>query len=309
MNVLRRPTRWLWSTEVEIIDKVGSFAGLIAFLGTAFLAFLYFSQARDVRRLREWAGRAPERAAQAGQHVSTDPEVVDLETEEEEELPEESIEEQTQEVRVAAPTMPPSPPMPLSLDEVRQRREEARRRWRWLSEPRYAALLIGGVLIFATAAIAAVVVVTGSDSVSVTSSKSFDSHRNATPVEPSEVTVAVLNGTGIPGLAQRVGEDLRAVDFKVRTITNASQQGLKRTSVLYTRGNKMKAKAVAKQLRTGAPRAADPQNATLGAGADVIVTVGSDRASAGSSSSGATSGTTSPSAPQTPTPTVTPPAQ
>ena len=40
-------------------------SGLAAFLGLAVLALLYFSQARDVRRLREWAGRAPERAGAA----------------------------------------------------------------------------------------------------------------------------------------------------------------------------------------------------------------------------------------------------
>ena len=34
---------------------------MAAFLGLAVLALLYFSQARDVRRLRDWAGRAPER--------------------------------------------------------------------------------------------------------------------------------------------------------------------------------------------------------------------------------------------------------
>ncbi len=49
----------------SIIDRVGSFVGFFALLGLAILALLYFSQARDVRRLREWAGRAPERAAEA----------------------------------------------------------------------------------------------------------------------------------------------------------------------------------------------------------------------------------------------------
>src|SRR5207244_3844896 len=41
-----------------------------SFLGLAILTLLYFSQARDVRRLREWAGRAPERASEpsAAQH-------------------------------------------------------------------------------------------------------------------------------------------------------------------------------------------------------------------------------------------------
>src|SRR5687768_3012500 len=47
---------------MEIIEQIGSYAGLAAVVGLAILSALYFSQARDVKRLREWAGRAPERA-------------------------------------------------------------------------------------------------------------------------------------------------------------------------------------------------------------------------------------------------------
>jgi len=46
---------------MEIIQEIGSYAGFAAVLGLAVLSALYFSQARDVKRLREWAGRAPER--------------------------------------------------------------------------------------------------------------------------------------------------------------------------------------------------------------------------------------------------------
>ncbi|MBI4897776.1 MAG: LytR C-terminal domain-containing protein [Actinobacteria bacterium] len=48
----------------DILVNVGSIAGVAAIVGLAVLAMLYFSQARDVRRLREWAGREPERAAE-----------------------------------------------------------------------------------------------------------------------------------------------------------------------------------------------------------------------------------------------------
>src|SRR6188472_4205355 len=43
-------------------EKYGAYAGIAAFLGLAVLSLLYFAQAREVKRLREWAGRAPERA-------------------------------------------------------------------------------------------------------------------------------------------------------------------------------------------------------------------------------------------------------
>ena len=46
----------------EIVQEIGAYAGLASVVGLAVLSVLYFSQARDVRRLREWAGRAPERA-------------------------------------------------------------------------------------------------------------------------------------------------------------------------------------------------------------------------------------------------------
>jgi hypothetical protein len=49
---------------VELIQEIGSYAGFAAVVGLAVLSALYFSQARDVKRLREWAGRAPERAAE-----------------------------------------------------------------------------------------------------------------------------------------------------------------------------------------------------------------------------------------------------
>jgi hypothetical protein len=47
---------------MEIIQEIGSYAGFAAVVGLAVLSALYFSQARDVKRLREWAGRAPERS-------------------------------------------------------------------------------------------------------------------------------------------------------------------------------------------------------------------------------------------------------
>ncbi|HMW46578.1 MAG TPA: hypothetical protein PKD47_11890, partial [Solirubrobacterales bacterium] len=48
----------------DVIQTVGSYAGLVALLAIGVLAFLVFSQARDIRRLREWAGGAPERDAE-----------------------------------------------------------------------------------------------------------------------------------------------------------------------------------------------------------------------------------------------------
>ena len=54
----------------DLIDRIGPYLGIAAFLGLAILAFLIIQQARDVRRLREWAGRAPERAERGGRRVA-----------------------------------------------------------------------------------------------------------------------------------------------------------------------------------------------------------------------------------------------
>ena len=50
--------------------KVGAVAAIAALLGIAILSLLVFAQAREIKRLREWAGRAPERAAELEQRIT-----------------------------------------------------------------------------------------------------------------------------------------------------------------------------------------------------------------------------------------------
>jgi LytR cell envelope-related transcriptional attenuator len=52
---------------IDLIERIGPYLGIAAFLALAILAFLIFQKAREVRRLREWAGRAPERANEASE--------------------------------------------------------------------------------------------------------------------------------------------------------------------------------------------------------------------------------------------------
>ena len=54
----------------DLIDRIGPYLGIAAFLGLAILAFLIIQQARDIRRLREWAGRAPERKDEAAEALA-----------------------------------------------------------------------------------------------------------------------------------------------------------------------------------------------------------------------------------------------
>jgi len=51
------------------VDEFGGYIGLAAFFGLAVLTVLYFAQAREVKRLREWAGRSPERALELEERV------------------------------------------------------------------------------------------------------------------------------------------------------------------------------------------------------------------------------------------------
>src|SRR5687767_13508186 len=51
------------------VEKYGVYVGIAAFFGLAVLSLLYFSQARELKRLREWAGRAPDRARELEQRV------------------------------------------------------------------------------------------------------------------------------------------------------------------------------------------------------------------------------------------------
>lgn len=52
---------------LELGDRLkdyGAYAGVASIFGLAVLSLLYFGQARELKRLREWAGREPERAAE-----------------------------------------------------------------------------------------------------------------------------------------------------------------------------------------------------------------------------------------------------
>ena len=60
---------WFAFSIEDQVEKYGAYVGIAAFFGLAVLSLLYFSQARELKRLREWAGRAPERARDLEQRV------------------------------------------------------------------------------------------------------------------------------------------------------------------------------------------------------------------------------------------------
>jgi hypothetical protein len=47
----------------EQVERVGAYAGIASFFGIALLAVLYFAQARELKRLRDWAAAGSRRRA------------------------------------------------------------------------------------------------------------------------------------------------------------------------------------------------------------------------------------------------------
>ncbi len=88
------------------VEKYGAYVGIAAFFGLAVLTLLYFAQAREVKRLREWAGRAPERAAEL----------------------EKAVAEHAEEVRRVTPVPQPQVVAQPQLQRVGRGRRDQRRR-------------------------------------------------------------------------------------------------------------------------------------------------------------------------------------
>ena len=112
----------------DVIRDIGSYAGFAAVLGLAILSALYFSQARDVRRLREWAGAAPEVAEMSAAEAD------ELRKREEERAREERRQRRARGVGESRFT------------RMRDRLSGG------MPEPRYLAVIIGGVVVLGAAA-------------------------------------------------------------------------------------------------------------------------------------------------------------
>jgi hypothetical protein len=101
----------------------------------------------------------------------------------------------------------------------------------------------------------------------------------ATP-KPGTYTVAVLNGTAVPGLARGVANRLQNTKFRIGNVTNAADQSRSATLVEYSPGHLAEAQAVAKAIDVGkdAVQGVDPgSRAIAGEQASVVVIVGADQ--------------------------------
>jgi hypothetical protein len=257
---------------LELIKEIGAFAGLVAFLGLAVLALLSFAQGRDIRRLREWAGSAPERDADRKETTSA------AAAERAEEM--RKLEARDAERRAA------------ELREHRRERREAglpeltrseRLRERFsrdggggglgarLGDPRYLVALF--VILIVVGGGVAYAVVNGSND-----GGAKDGKHASHAVKPSEIEVTVLNGTAVDGLAGSYGDMVERKGFQLGAVTN-SRSSFSESVVMFAPGSGREAHRVADSLEISRVRPMTAEIASLSAGATVAVVIGEDNAS------------------------------
>ena len=253
---------------VHAIEQIGAFAGLAAFLGLAVLALLSFTHGRDIRRLREWAGSAPERDAERKEQTST------------------IAAQRAEELRALEEARTAEQEAVSSREERRRRREEGlpeqsraerlRGRFSGFGETasRPSSLVALFVVILAIVGGAAYLLLSGDDEGNGGGSK-----QAAAKLKPAEIEVTVLNGTSVPGLAATFGDKVEGKGFSLGAVTNSSSS-FEESVVMFKRGHKMEARKVAKQLGIAKLQLMNGEIESVSAGADVAVIVGEDNAEA-----------------------------
>jgi hypothetical protein len=250
---------------LELIKEIGSYAGLVAFLGLAVLALLSFAQGRDLRRLREWAGSAPERDAERKESTSAAAAEKAEEMRRLEEARDAELREHRRERREEG------------LPEL-TRRERLRERFAGsgigsrLGEPRY--LVATFVVLVLVAGGVAYAVLNGSNDEANGKGGKQTSHA----VKPSEIEVTVLNGTAVEGLAGTYGNMVERKGFQLGAVTN-SRSSFAASVVTFAPGNGREGHLVATALQISKVQPMTSEISSLSAGAPVAVVIGEDNAS------------------------------
>jgi hypothetical protein len=97
-------------------------------------------------------------------------------------------------------------------------------------------------------------------------------------IDPANVTVAVLNGTTVPGLAATLSDEVGAAGFQVGTITNFNDQQLAESVVQYAPGHEREARSVSRRLGINQREPVSSSSQALAGDATVIVIAGADKA-------------------------------
>jgi hypothetical protein len=159
------------------------------------------------------------------------------------------------------------------------------RRIHW-PEPRYLALIVVGLLVVGGGAAYGVSELLSEEEASTPATRAgggseggAETPRAAAPVNPSTVTVSVLNGTSVGGLAAQIGDKVEVKGFQLGNVTNAAERAEEQAEsvALYVPGARREAVAVARALGIGQTEEADQQSRSLAGNASVIVIVGLDQ--------------------------------
>jgi len=257
------------------LEEIGALLGFLAFAGLAVLVFLTFQQARHLRRLRDWAGRAPERAAAIAAREDG--------VGEEEEPNEEEI--------AAVADRGPSRLSVLAAGLGEHWTEIDRR---LPVDPR---LLFGGLaaIVLGVGIATSGFGLVGDDSGSGepareakgSGSKKKDDEPAGNSGEKSTATeVAVLNGTappggtGVPGVADRFSQDVKDAGFEVGAVDNAGSFTV--STVMWSGSGEPDAEKLAEALSATLGEvtvvAMTPEIEALAGGAEIALVVGQDDA-------------------------------
>jgi LytR cell envelope-related transcriptional attenuator len=103
--------------------------------------------------------------------------------------------------------------------------------------------------------------------------------RGGAGVNPANITVAVLNGTTVPGLAATIMDQAEEEGFSAGTVANfLPNQQLGESVVQYTPGHERDAAVVSRRLGIAQREAVNPSSQELAGDATVVVLVGADLA-------------------------------
>lgn len=262
---------------VNIVDQAGAIVALAAVLGLLLLVPLYLSQRRDLSRLIAWMEAQPDHPAS---DVAASELILDrAEAELERLLP-------ADEAPAPAPAPVPPPATAAArrvtserpaLERITMEREALVPHPRWrrfvgtVMRPRWLIVIAAAALLLGVAAIF------GSELLLEPGDRERTPRAGA--VDPSTVTVSVLNGTSVPGLGAKVGDDVEANGFDLGSVTTISDP-YDQTVVMFEKGQERAARRVARDLGVAPVQPIDQQAQRLAEGADVVVIAGQDRASA-----------------------------
>lgn len=176
----------------------------------------------------------------------------------------------------SAPSRPPPPPPGAAALRLGQASATRRGPWYGRVAPRYVVLVVAAALVLGVGGVVGIAALGGDDQVSTERGAGRD-ERPVAPLDPSTVTVAVLNGTSVAGAADQVANVVESAGYQRGTVDNAAAQSAE-SAVLFAEGAKPAARQVGRELDISQVELIDSDTDALVGTADVTVVVGADRA-------------------------------